>query len=629
MAEHKYIETQTRKIISAYGGVGSIIESPEGAVIVEEFDRWTFFQALMDDPSKIDNYKLIDNRLLKRLQHEKGFPNLKEFISIPVNSAHHKIKNKPAELDLVIGAKYFPKWFYCNACDRFHSLSEWWNKWKLTMERYHIDAIKSNFIPPLCYHCFDEAKKKNKTKVRYELEQVRFIMTSSSGEISDIPWERWNRAEIVTKEEDSEAGQVVLDFENLCCDNQDLRYLKSTKFSDLTGIQIKCNNCGTKNNISGLFGLRLKEFNKDKYKKPVIRTSNSVYYPIIINSIYLPTKRDIDLEDQQAINEWVEDKEDIDFMFKALRKKYEKEKIEAFINNEIYGSYEPENEYRLREYNFIIDNEQPNDDNLLLEPQSTENIEIFGIDRLTAIKRLKVTNVQTGYTRQEPLDKDLFLSGENLEDAPVEVKFTSSYANATKYLPAVENFGEGIFLSLSQDKIIHWLKEAFENSEFVQRIDNLWDNNLNREFGMKIFVDRSHLAKFILVHTLSHLIMKELEFLCGYATTSLNERLFIDNENMQGILIYTVAGAEGSYGGLVSQANNNDFYRILKSAFNRASDCSSDPICFNTDEGQGVGGLNLAACYSCALLPENACEEFNSFLDRAVLIHDDYGFINY
>jgi hypothetical protein len=73
--------------------------------------------------------------------------------------------------------------------------------------------------------------------------------------------------------------------------------------------------------------------------------------------------------------------------------------------------------------------------------------------------------------------------------------------------------------------------------------------------------------------------------------------------------------------------NHKDFFRILKSAFNRANDCSSDPICFHSD-GQGVGGLNLAACYSCALLPENACEEFNSFLDRAVLIHEDYGFIN-
>ena len=28
----------------------------------------------------------------------------------------------------------------------------------------------------------------------------------------------------------------------------------------------------------------------------------------------------------------------------------------------------------------------------------------------------------------------------------------------------------------------------------------------------------------------------------------------------------------------------------------------------------------MAVCYSCALLPEPSCEEFNSFLDRALLI---------
>lgn len=95
---------------------------------------------------------------------------------------------------------------------------------------------------------------------------------------------------------------------------------------------------------------------------------------------------------------------------------------------------------------------------------------------------------------------------------------------------------------------------------------------------------------------------------------------------MQGLLIYTVAGAEGSFGGLVSQATEQQITRILKSALNRASDCASDPICYNTDDGQGIGGLNMAACYSCTLVPENACEEFNSFLDRALLIDKEYGF---
>jgi hypothetical protein len=134
------------------------------------------------------------------------------------------------------------------------------------------------------------------------------------------------------------------------------------------------------------------------------------------------------------------------------------------------------------------------------------------------------------------------------------------------------------------------------------------------------------LGKFILIHTLSHILIKEFEFLVGYPATSLNERLFIDEMGMSGVLIYTVAGAEGSFGGLVSQGTEEIFERILKSALFRATDCASDPICFYTMDGQGVGGLNMAACYSCSLLPETSCEEFNSFLDRGLLIDIDNGF---
>lgn len=133
------------------------------------------------------------------------------------------------------------------------------------------------------------------------------------------------------------------------------------------------------------------------------------------------------------------------------------------------------------------------------------------------------------------------------------------------------------------------------------------------------------MAKFVLVHTLSHLLVKELEFLCGYAATSLNERLFVDSENMQGRLLYTVAGSEGSYGGIITQSDPTSFKKILESALFRSNDCASDPVCYHSD-GQGIGGMNLAACYSCSLLPETSCEEFNNFLDRALLIDKDFGF---
>lgn len=130
----------------------------------------------------------------------------------------------------------------------------------------------------------------------------------------------------------------------------------------------------------------------------------------------------------------------------------------------------------------------------------------------------------------------------------------------------------------------------------------------------------------MLIHTLSHIPIKELEFMVGYPATSMNERLFIDEVEMFGILIYTVTGAERSFGGLVSQGKEDIFRNILLSALNRATDCASDPVCLNSMDGQGVGGLNIAACYSCTLLPETSCEEFNSFLDRGLLIDNNLGF---
>ncbi|RLD53507.1 MAG: hypothetical protein DRJ01_19285, partial [Bacteroidetes bacterium] len=118
-----------------------------------------------------------------------------------------------------------------------------------------------------------------------------------------------------------------------------------------------------------------------------------------------------------------------------------------------------------------------------------------------------------------------------------------------------------------------------------------------------------------------------LEFLCGYPAASLQERLYV-NKEMQGVLIYTVAGAEGSFGGLVSLCKSKSIGELIKSALHRAKDCASDPICYHTDkQGQGTAGLNLAACYSCALLPETSCEEFNSFLDRKLVVDKKIGFI--
>ena len=91
---------------------------------------------------------------------------------------------------------------------------------------------------------------------------------------------------------------------------------------------------------------------------------------------------------------------------------------------------------------------------------------------------------------------------------------------------------------------------------------------------------------------------------------------------MAGFMIYTAAGdSEGTMGGLVRMGRPTVLDAVLEEALSRAMWCSSDPVCMELGEhGQGPNSCNLAACHSCALVPETSCENFNKYLDRALLI---------
>jgi hypothetical protein len=144
---------------------------------------------------------------------------------------------------------------------------------------------------------------------------------------------------------------------------------------------------------------------------------------------------------------------------------------------------------------------------------------------------------------------------------------------------------------------------------------------------MKIFNNK---YKHFLIHSFSHMMMRELEFSCGYPTASLKERLYISTnpeKEMSGLLIYTAEGSEGSMGGLVSQGEPQKVLEIIKRGLERSVNCSSDPLCWESD-GQGIFDLNLSACFSCSLVAETACEEMNLGLDRRVLVDEEFGYFN-
>ena len=120
--------------------------------------------------------------------------------------------------------------------------------------------------------------------------------------------------------------------------------------------------------------------------------------------------------------------------------------------------------------------------------------------------------------------------------------------------------------------------------------------------------------------------MNQLTFECGYSSASLRERLYVSEPHgppAAAVLIYTAAGdAEGTMGGLVRMGKPGNLEPALDAALCGATWCAADPVCMEIGEhpGQGPDACNLAACHSCALVPETACDEFNRFLDRGMVV---------
>ena len=445
----KYIETQSRKMIGAFAGVGALVEDLKGVVEIQPIDKWIFFTT---NKHLEQDYHLSDNRLLQRLKDEKGFPELKELVKVPTNTTKKYTQQKyitPTDWEFVATAKYFPKWMFCSKCERFKPLKDWWHKWDSVIKQYdnqNQHRAKGYFIPPKCGFCYEQAKKDKKGTWHIELTQVRFIMTSSDGKISDVPWDKW----ITFKNQVQDEGDKTIDFTTWqpCCDEQDLRY-KQGDFEDLAGILIHCKRCNKRKILAGLYGLSYYSNNKKDHRyKMALRSSNSVYYPILAHSLYLPSQSNILDSDQARIDKWVEKKRDVDFIFDALDEQHSREIIQNYISTKDSQGFEKEINYRRKEYQFLLKNKNYHHDDFIFTHQQTNDLEQYHIDHLIKIPRLKMTTVQTGYTRQQPLDIDLFL---NDEINNIKPKYTSTWAKNTEYLLGMENFGEGIFIVLNKE----------------------------------------------------------------------------------------------------------------------------------------------------------------------------------
>lgn len=262
------------------------------------------------------------------------------------------------------------------------------------------------------------------------------------------------------------------------------------------------------------------------------------------------------------------------------------------------------------------------------------------VDSIVMFDKIREVRVLKGFTRIRPLAFDELIFTQNKNEVAEkyhnelgrirDVRINDGAHNrwekeTTPWLPAIEVKGEGFFLKFNNDTLNNWYNKHQEISLRTKRLQNNYINSLKAFGGPEELEDEIVNARYILLHTISHILIDALVADCGYNAVSLNEIIYCskdsDQSPMNGILIYTSSpDSEGTLGGLVEQSKPQNINRLFRKAIEKAKWCSSDPLCIETEHGQGFMGVNMAACHSCCMLPETSCENVNKFLDRALIV---------
>lgn len=359
---------------------------------------------------------------------------------------------------------------------------------------------------------------------------------------------------------------------------------------------------------------------------PSQRGASNVYFPVTRTAISIPPWTN-PINDLMA-----EHRRDIDLLIEVLgrddglNKSYEKYFEGKFTRDEFNEAYNrlEQNikdyvELKEMEYNAITHHQQVEFQHDVRyfkaeEVAIKDSLKKY-FSRVIKLHRLREVKVLLGYSRLEMPEPEV-------DDQKQVVKLKSS--GPEKWLPAVEINGEGIFIEFNRATMNEWLTNS-RVAERSKKYESCYEEYCKQK-GWENFKSRN--GEYVLIHTLSHMLIKEMAIQSGYSSSALHERIY-SSDKMCGLLIYTgAADKEGSLGGLVELGSMEKLIPLLKGALENGLTCTTDPECFM--KNPTTDRINGAACHSCTMISETACENGNRLLDRALVVplpeHEEMGY---
>lgn len=532
-----------------------------------------------------------------------------------------------------IGVGKFPRWYLCQNADC-----------------RSLVPLKALDRPAMRRHTCRHDKRNH-----YPVVPIRFVSACAQGHVQDIDWQWFVHRERTGEELGGRRAWCTrTPGANRPNDplgeewTAELYMLQVGTTGDLADFVVGCRKCGRQRGLQDLaqqnavgpclgnrpwLGFNAREPGCQEQAKLLTRTASNAYFPNPISVLSIP---DPSLELRKAVESvWDFVKVatvDTIGVFRQLPQVQEALQgfrdadVVAEIDRRRLGLAVPTEPIRETEWRALMAaaDETPGDHPKPNERWFARRIHLDlpdFLERVVLVKHLTEVRAQIGFTRIEPITGDA--EGEYTLDVR-----TAPLAQYADWLPTVEILGEGVFIAFSGAALDRWADPKLSPA-VAQRAAQF-----TRGF-LRLNETRTRPIPFpgvrlVLLHTLSHLLINSISLECGYAASSIRERLYCATEagpdgaertTRAGILLYTGSpGSEGTLGGLVEVGRN--ILHHLRKASEMALLCSNDPVCsqHSPDDDQEGRHREGAACHGCVLIGEPSCERMNQDLDRSLVV---------
>jgi Domain of unknown function (DUF1998) len=579
-------EIRQSQLISTFGP-GSMVDLPHHAALIGGLEYWS-------QPDQ----EIHEERLAAKIARVLDLPRIRMFRP-PVDP--------PDAINPSAGvtAWLFPQWFVVQR--------DWGSGTTRSRRLVHYRSLERGRFP-------------DRDRSLQKVVPVRFVQACINGHISDIDWRGF-----VHKYKDPCQRELWID--------------ERGTTGEIADIVIRCE-CGTMrplvqatqlgaNALGSCKGDRpwLGPFSNEDCGAPngvaqpnrlLVRSATNSYFPQVMSAISIP---DVSTELRKAVDstwgdlEFVETQTDLERELRKPKIRNALEKLDmAAVFAEITrrkGGVPPlvktvkqaEIETLLATQDEVGSDTRSGDYYARRMPLTQEGTGVSAkLDRVVLVHRLREVRAQVGFTRFEPIVADL--EGE----LSLDVR-RAAIARDITWIPAVENRGEGVFIAFDRQALRRWRdrRTVQKRGEALLGGFKAWQ---------KQHADKSDFpgVDYILLHSLSHLLITTVALECGYGATSIRERIYVGSGGY-GILLFTGStDAEGTLGGLVQAGRRIE--RYLRDACELGTLCSNDPVCAQHDppNPHEERFLSGAACHGCLLIAETSCERRNEFLDRALVV---------